>query len=190
MRQPKGCDDGTGRVCKLIRTLYGLKQSGREWNKTLRNFLAHEASYFQLEKEHGLFYRNDSNRYDIIAVWVDDLFIASTDNTRLVETKNEIKSKWEATDQGEPRLLLGIHLERDVRTNAIKIHQKQYIEKILHRFGMDNCTPVTTSLPPSLKYDPCADEEQFEDQTRYRAAIGSLMFAAVATRPDIAYATT
>ena len=189
MRQPMGCDDGTERVCRLIHTLYGLKQSGREWNKALKKFLVEEAGYAQLAKEYGLFYRRDSKGYDIIAVWVDDLFIVSTSISRLEKTKDEIKRKWETTDQGEPKLLLGIHLDKDSNTNTIRIHQKQYIARILRRFGMEDCSPVPTPLPPSLTYAPCNEDEAFQDQTKYRAAIGSLMFAAIATRPDIAYAT-
>lgn len=189
MQQPVGCDDGTGRVCHLIHTLYGLKQSGREWNKTLKKFLVEEAGYTQLIKEYGMFCRHDSKGYDIIAVWVDDLFIVSTSNTRLENTKEQIKLKWESTDQGEPKLLLGIHLDKDSKTNTIKIHQKLYIARILRRFGMEDCSPVYTPLPPSIVYTPCSEDEIFPDQTKYRAAIGSLMFAAIATRPDIAYAT-
>lgn len=189
MRQPKGCEDGTGRVCKLQHTLYGLKQSGREWNKTLNEFLTKSENFVSLEKEKGLYVRRDIKGLDIIAVWVDDLFIVSTSKGRLEETKNKIKRKWEATDQGEPRLLLGIQLERDIVNNSIKIYQKQYILKILRRFDMENCTPVSTPLPPSAVYTPSPDEESFEDTTKYRAAIGSLMFAAIATRPDISYAT-
>lgn len=68
MRQPKGYDDGTGRVCRLKHTLYGLKQSGKEWNKTLRGFLVEKLGYKQLVKEHGIFFRKDTEGYDIIAV--------------------------------------------------------------------------------------------------------------------------
>ena len=189
MMQPRGCNDGTKRVCRLLHTLYGLKQSGREWNKTLKNFLINVNGFNQLVKEHGIFFRKRSEGSDIIAVWVDDLFIISTNNDLLEKTKNEIKNKWESTDQGEPRLLLGVQLERVPEINGIKIHQEQYILKILRRFDMENCTPVHTPLPPSANYTPANDDETFEDVTKYRAAIGSLMFAAVATRPDITHAT-
>ncbi|KAI0995437.1 hypothetical protein K3495_g12742 [Podosphaera aphanis] len=189
MTQPKGCDDGTGRVCRLVHTLYGLKQSGREWNKMLKAFLVEKAKYSQLIKEHGLFFRCDSQGYDIIAVWVDDFLIASTDSMRLRNTKLEIANNWETTDLGEPKLLLGVQLERDPKTKTIKIYQEQYILKILRRFGMEDCTPVSTPLPPGATFTPSYDDEAFGDATKYRAAIGSLMFASVATRPDIAYAT-
>ena len=188
MRQPKGCDDGTGRVCRLKHTLYGLKQSGREWNKTLRKFLVEKLGYKQLVKEHGIFFRKDTEGYDIIAVWVDDFFIVSTSSRRLQKVKQEISIKWETTDQGNPKLLLGINLERNYATGSIKISQRQYIMKILRRFNMENSTPSPTPLPSSLTFMP-NDNDSFEDPTKYRAAIGSLMFAAIASRPDIAYAT-
>ncbi|KAI1002358.1 hypothetical protein K3495_g5847 [Podosphaera aphanis] len=189
MKQPKGFEDGTERVCRLIHTLYGLKQSGREWNKTLKNFLVEKVGYIQLIKEHGLFIRSNANGYDIIAVWVDDFLIASTDKVRLNRVKNEICSKWEATDLGEPKLLLGIQVERDPRTKSIRIFQEQYILKILNRFGMEACTPANNPLPSGVIYSKTEEEESFDDTTKHRAAIGSLMFASIATRPDITYAT-
>ncbi|KAI1001931.1 hypothetical protein K3495_g6271 [Podosphaera aphanis] len=122
MKQPKGCEDETGRVCRLNHTLYGLKQSGREWNKTLKSFLIYVAGFKQLIKEHGIFYRKNSDGYDIIAVWVDDLFMISTSGYLLEKMKDKIKKKWESTDQGEPKLLLGIKLESIPEINGIKIH--------------------------------------------------------------------
>ena len=122
MKQPAGCDDGTGRVCKLIHTLYGLQQSGREWNNTLKNFLVEKAGYTQLPKEHGLFIRRNDNEFDIIAVWVDDLLIVSSSDSRLEQTKCEIGNEFEATYQGQPKLLLGIQIERNPQTKGIKIH--------------------------------------------------------------------
>ncbi|KAI0996183.1 Retrovirus-related Pol polyprotein from transposon TNT 1-94 [Podosphaera aphanis] len=188
MAQPKGCEDGSGKVCTLIHTLYGLKQSGRGWNKILKNFLV-KNGYCQLIKEHGLYSRQDVNGLDITAVWVDDFLIVSSDDNRLKQTKECISEEWESTDQGVPKLLLGINLERDPKRKTIKIHQEQYILKILRKFGMDSCSPISTPLPTSAVFSKSTDDEVFEDSTRYRAAIGSLMFAAVATRPDIAYAT-
>ena len=68
MKQPKGCDDGTGSVCHLKHTLYGLKQSGREWNKIQKSFLVEEVGYIQLFKEHGIYFRRDKKGCDIIAI--------------------------------------------------------------------------------------------------------------------------
>lgn len=69
------------------------------------------------------------------------------------------------------------------------MYQEQYIAKILRRFGMENCNPANTPLAPGVMYEKLNENEIFEDTTKYRSAIGSLMFAAVATRPDIAFAT-
>ncbi|KAI0999359.1 hypothetical protein K3495_g8835 [Podosphaera aphanis] len=91
IKQPKGCEDGTGRVCRLTHTRYGLKQSGREWNKTLKSFLIDVAEFKQLIKEHGIFYRKNSDGYDIIVVWVDDLFMISTSGYLPEKMKDEIK---------------------------------------------------------------------------------------------------
>lgn len=134
MRQPKGCEDGTGRVCHLLHTLYGLKQFGRGWNKTLKHFLVEIAGYTQLIKEHSIFFRSDTKGYDIITVWVDDFLIASKNKERLKKEKQEIGQKWESVDLGEPRMLLRVQLERDPVMKSIRIHQEQYILKVLRKF--------------------------------------------------------
>lgn len=75
MAQPPGYDDGSGRVCRLHKTLYGLKQSGREWNIRLNTFLTEKAGYARHEKDRCVYMRRDSNGYDIVGVWVDDLIL-------------------------------------------------------------------------------------------------------------------
>jgi Reverse transcriptase (RNA-dependent DNA polymerase)/gag-polypeptide of LTR copia-type/Integrase core domain/GAG-pre-integrase domain len=188
MRQPDGFTDGTGRVCKLKHTLYGLKQSGREWNKRLSNFLK-TAGFTRLVTENCVFIRRNGADYDIIAIWVDDLFILSTSKQRKERVKTQILQEFEATDQGEPKLLLGIEINRDRNSNSIKISQERYIEKLIHRFGMKDSGSASTPLPIGVQYQPADDNDQpFEDTSLYRSAIGSLMYAAIATRPDIAYA--
>ena len=77
MRQPDGYSDGTERVCKLKHTLYGLKQSGCEWNKRLKKFLK-SIGFTNLLTENCVFMQRDLAEYDIIAIWVDDLFILFT----------------------------------------------------------------------------------------------------------------
>ena len=99
-----------------------------------------------------------------------------------------MKNKWESVDLGEPRLLLGIQIERDSENKSIRIYQEQYILKIPRRFNMENCTPASTPLPVGVVFMKSNEDESSDDDTKYRAAIGSLVFASVATRPHISYA--
>lgn len=93
MRQPNGCEDETGWVCRLIDTLYGLKKSGREWNKIRKEYLIERAGHQQLINENGNYFRSDNDGYEIIAIRVDDFLINSTCISQLENIKQEIKNK-------------------------------------------------------------------------------------------------
>jgi hypothetical protein len=187
MRQPEGFSDGTDKVLRLRKTLYGLKQSGRVWNRRLRSYLQ-SIGFTQLIMDTCIYIRLTHDGFDIIATWVDDLYILCTTDKRLLKVKSEINSEFEATDQGEPKLLLGIEIDRNYPQHSIKITQTQYILRMLSRFNMADARPVATPLPSGIQYQPSTDDDAFEDQSLYRSAIGSLMYAAIGTRPDIAYA--
>src|SRR4029453_18521445 len=91
------------------------------------------------------------------------------------------------TDLGEAKQVVGLELEWDHTNGTMKIFQSQYIKKILERFGMENSHPVATPLDPNVKLIKTPDDEKY-DILDYWSAIGSLMYAAVGTRPDIAFA--
>ncbi len=187
MKQPDGFSDGTGRVCHLIHTLYGLKQSGREWNKTISSYLT-SIGFTRLSTEHAIFIRRDSSGFDIVAIWVDDFFNIHTSALRKEKLRTKIMNKFEATYQGEPKLLLGIEFHRNRDNHSITISQNQYISKIISRFHLADCQPVSTPLPPGIQYQPATDDDAFEDPSLYRSAVRSLMYAAIATHPNITYA--
>jgi hypothetical protein len=95
---------------------------------------------------------------------------------------------FEATYQGEPKLLLGIEFHRNRDAHSITISQTRYITKLIQHFHLADCKSVSTPLPAGIQYQPATDNDTFEDPSLYRSAIGSLMYAAIVTRPDIAYA--
>src|ERR1700733_2881547 len=188
MRQPTGFDDGTGRVCRLLRTLYGLKQSGREWNNRLNDYLVHKLGYTRFDNiDHCIYLRQRGDTFDFIAVWVDDLLFVCSSSNSLHIAKAEISSEFEATDQGDPRLLLGIEIHRNRTALEIKISQGQFLRKVLSRFGMEDCHPVTTPMENANHLAPATEDNLFDNPSLYRAAIGSLMYAAIGTRPDLAF---
>ena len=119
---------------------------------------------------------------------MDDLLFVSSSPDSLSAAKKEITSEFEATDQGDPRLLLGIEIARNRNVSEIKISQGQFLHKILSRFNMEDSHPVSTPMENSNHLTPASDNDLFEDPLLYRAAVGSLMYAAIGTRPDIAFA--
>src|SRR5271169_809056 len=150
MRQPTGFDDNSGRVCRLLRTLYGLKQSGREWNNRLNDHLVNKLGYSRFNNiDHCVYLRQRGDDFTFIAVWVDDLLFVSSSPDSLSAAKKEITSEFEATDQGDPRLLLSIEIIRNRNVSKIKISQGQFLRKVLSCFNMEDSHPVSTPMENS-----------------------------------------
>ena len=185
LEQPEGFDDGTGRVCKMKRAMYGLKQSGRQWNRKLRTRLR-DIGFELIDADNCIFINTDTKA--IIAVWVDNLIIMAKTLTQMNGIKRQLNWMFEMKDLGELRHFLGIQVDRDRRNRCLTIHQETYIRTILHRFGMAQSKPVYTPLTPGTKRYKATDEDEFVDPKLYQKIIGCLMYTMVCTRPDIAFA--
>ncbi|SJL04873.1 uncharacterized protein ARMOST_08244 [Armillaria ostoyae] len=189
MRQPEGYDDGSGRVCRLRKTLYGLKQSGCEWNWEFDRKLT-SIGFSKLEADHCVYKRIREGRMTIITVWVDDLLIFSETIEDMMETKGELHNLFDVKDLGEPKKIIGIEIKRDRENGTISLSQKQYIEGVLTRFGMQNARPVSTLLDPNVILKKRTDDLIADPAMvgGYQSVIGSLLYAARGTRPDISHA--
>ena len=128
MKQPDGYSDGTHRICQLIKTLYGLKQAGREWNKVLNTRLQRRG-FKSLKSDLCVYVRQNADDLAIITIWVDDLLLFTTSEQTMTNLKTELKSMFDLTDIGEPNKIVGIEINR--RDDSIIITQKNYIESIL-----------------------------------------------------------
>ena len=109
--------------------------------------------------------------------------------------RNELKSKWEITELGEPRLALGIAISRDRNNRSITLTQTSKIDRLVEEYGQSDARTVDTPMVAGLqlrrpdKTAPIsADVQEWIDKTPYRSLVGSLMYLSVATRPDISYA--
>lgn len=181
MVQPPGYEDGTERVCRLNKAIYGLKQAPRNWNKKFVNVLQ-EFGLEQSRNDPCVFFRNNQIKL-VLVIYVDDGLIASN-NEKEIENLLEHLNKNFDMKQEPVQNYLGIEI-RLKRTGKIFIKQEKYINKILEKFNMKECKPVSTP-------GPTKSLENLNDKpTRapYREAIGSLLFLASVSRPDIAFAT-
>ena len=187
MRQPEGYEDGTDQVCVLVKTIYGLKQSGREWNKEFDNKM--KSFGFQcLKSDPCVYIRHDADGISIITVWVDDLLLFASSDKLMQQMKDEIHSQWEATDMGNPSKIVGIEITQTDDSNSITITQQKYIEAILEREHMESANPVGTPLDPNMKIGPNPDGNKGSRSNSFAKHLGELQFLANATRPDIAHA--
>src|ERR1700678_3451436 len=111
----------------------------------------------------------------------------ASNNDEVTNLKGELRKEFTITDLGELKQIVGLEVTRDEETGTMKISQSQYISKILERFGMSKSHPVHMPLDPNIKLIKTPEDEH-HDIPEYGAAIGSLMYAAIGTRPDIAFA--
>ena len=184
VEQSTGQDDGFGRVCRLNKALYGLKQSPRVWYKTLAAFL--ESLGFRLLDADWSVFSNDSI---IIACHLDDLLMIGPHIGAIKQVKKALSQRFRMTDLVPCSFYLGMTVTWDRQSRTIKLGQQSYLEKVLEDFDMTGCKPVAT---PMESTKPEAAPEGFEAPKEqkhwYQSAVGSLMYAMLNTRPDIAYA--
>ena len=121
MKQPEGYNNGTGRVCLLVKTLYGLKQSGREWNIELDKKLK-QLGFTPLRSDPCAYVCCNGDNLEIITVWVDDLLLFATSEELMNKMKSEIQSEWTVTDMGDPQKIIGIEITRNDDSIMISQH--------------------------------------------------------------------
>jgi hypothetical protein len=166
----------------LRKSIYGLKQTSRRW-------------YLKFDEEDNCIYAKfRSGKFIFLILYVDDILLASSDVSLLLETKKFLSSNFDMKDLGEASFILGIKIHRDRRNGVLGLSQKAYLEKVLKKFGMHACNPTPTPIVKGDKYGSFqSPRNQYEiDQMKsvpYASAVGSLMYAQVRTHPDLAFVT-
>ena len=186
MHQPDGYDDGTNHIYHLIKTLYGLKQAGREWNKVLDHKLK-GIGFIPLKSDPCAYIRRNGNDLEIITVWVNDLLLFTTSDNLMTSLKINLNAIFNLTDIGEPNKIIRIEITRKANS-SIFISQKHYIESILKREGMLNASPVKTPLDLKTVLESNPEGEEGNQSNAFACLIGSLQYLSTATHPDITYA--
>ena len=194
MAQPPGyhAPNSVGLVCRLIKTLYGLKQSRRRWYQQLVEIME-SLKFKRSDMDQAVFYQKTGSHPMVILVHVDDCTIIAAMTPLIHAFKAEISRHVEITDLGKLHWLLGIEIKRDREAHTIQLSQHAYILSILCRYNMDNAKPISIPMDPSTRLSTALapttpDEYAKMVNILYHEAVGSLMYCAIGTRPDIAYA--
>lgn len=186
MSQPEGFHDGTTKVCKLERSLYGLKQASRMWNERFHRFME-KIKFKRCLSDHCLYIRTNTEVACYVLLYVDDLLIVCSDVKTIGTIKQLLSSEFEMTDIGKADTFLGIHIERDESRNTIAIGQAEYFRRMLQKFNMTDCKPISTPIESGLDLKK-GDVNQNCDAP-YRELMGCLTYATLTTRPDLCAAT-
>ena len=193
MVQPKNFESNDSKqlVCRLKRSIYGLKQTSRQWYRKFDQVIT-SFGFKENTVDQCIYLKFSGSKFIILVLYVDDILLASSDVGLLHETKRFLSSKFDMKDLGNASFVLGIQIHRDRSRGILGLSQKAYIDKVLSRFGMSNCAPGDTPVAKGDKFSlhQCPKNElEKKDMERfpYASAVGSLMYAQVCTRPDIAY---
>lgn len=178
-----------GKVCRILKGLYGLKQSARGWNKTFSDFLK-EYALIQSAADPCIFYSIAAPRL-ILALWVDDGLVLCSDQTLLHKLISHLQTKFEVT-VGDADVYVGLHITRDLPNRRLFVDQQRFIETLLIKYGFQNVNTVSTPSDPHVHLiSPLPDDcDSSIPNFPYQEIVGSLLYLATHSRPDIAQAVS
>ncbi|KAL8104982.1 hypothetical protein AgCh_028950 [Apium graveolens] len=201
-------------VCKLIKSLYGLKQAPRQWYLKFDSFMM-KNGYTRSVMDHCCYFKQFDSSYIIFLLYVDDMLITGSNMREINRLKRQMSEEFEMKDMGAAKQILGMSIIRD-RTEEImddlltnrgemsrlndevrrlvylKLSQEKYVEKLLQKFSVQDAKTRSTLLASHFnltkKQSPKTDEGK-KDMAKvpYASVVGSLMYAMMCTRPDIAH---
>ena len=181
MEQPLGfvTQGEIGRVCRLQKSLYGLKQSPCAWfgkfSQVVKEFGMQKSKF-----DHSVFYRNSSSSIILLVVYVDDIVITRSDSKGISSHKFFLQSQFHEKDLGMLRYFLGIEMRSK---HEIFLSQRKYVFDLLFETGKSRVKPCSFPMVPSVHLT--REGETFKDPERYRRLVG--MNYLTITFPDIAH---
>jgi hypothetical protein len=187
LSKPDGVAVRDGYALRVLRSLYGLKQSARDWNLLCKDYLV-QIGFKQSLADPCLFTCPD--RKIMILVYVDDLMAAAPTRTDVLWFGSKLSERFRTKNLGEVKKVLGIRVTRNRKERTLHIDQEQYLETVLNRFGFPQEKHRAKSVPAAgyKKLGPALPTDKRIQVTPYQQGIGSIMYAMVHTRPDIAFA--
>ncbi|KAJ9558245.1 LOW QUALITY PROTEIN: hypothetical protein OSB04_012859 [Centaurea solstitialis] len=196
MEQPEGFEDpkNPNKVCKLLKSIYGLKQASRSWNLHFDERIK-EFGFAKSEFEPCVYTKFSGSIVTFLVLYVDDILLIGNDVPTLQNVKSWLSRCFQMKDLGEAAYILGIKIYRNRSKRLIGLSQSTYIDKILKRFRMDESKkgfiPMQHGIVLSKTQCPVSSQDQDRMKSvPYASAIGSIMYAMLCTRPDVAYSVS
>ena len=182
-------ENGVPMVMRLLKSLYGLRQSPTNWWNTIDEHLV-EIGFKSLKSDPCVYTYSEGGDIIILTLYVDDVLLLGKDLTVLRRIKQKLMSRFSMTDMGDVSLVLGMGVTRDREKGTVTITQENYTKSLLERYGMANCNPAYT---PGVGKELSLDQPEEgllskEEKQRFQAITGSVMYLGQVTRYDILYA--
>nr|GEV48213.1 putative polyprotein [Tanacetum cinerariifolium] len=179
-------------VCLFKKSLYGLKQSPRKWYKRFDSFMLSNGCIRNQFDNYVYSKKVSRDSYVYLLMYVDDMLIAAKNMVVINDLKALLKSEFEMKDLGTAKKILGMEIWHDRNAGRLWVSQEKYTEKVLQAFFVDQSKPASTPLAAHFNLDqstiPGTDKEvKCMKTVPYSSVVGSLMYAMVCTRPDLAH---
>ena len=195
MAQPLGFEvhGSEHKVCMLKRSIYGLKQSSRQWYIKFGESLA-KLGFCRSLYDSCVFVKKQNKKAPVyLLLYVDDMLLSGPDVEEVRKVKMQLKANFEMKDLGNARKILGMDIVRDRSKKKLWLFQTDYIQKTLKKFRVENMKKVAT--PMAMHFKLSSDQKAKTDEEKgemelipYSNIVGSLMYMMICTRPDIAHA--
>lgn len=169
-------------VCKLNKSLYGLKQASRQWFAKLTSALL-SADYTQSKADYSLFFSHTSTACTLVIVYVDDILVSGSSDKEISRLKLMLDDAFTINDLGQIKYYLGLEVSRSPQ--GIFVHQQKYILDLLSAFDVTDSKPFTIPMEQHLKLHDTTSDTMLNAST-YRCLIGKLQYLTM-SRPDISY---
>ncbi|XP_022883644.1 uncharacterized protein LOC111400457 [Olea europaea var. sylvestris] len=174
-----------GRVCKMKKSLYGLKQFPRAWFDRFMKVVCQQG-YKQAQSDHTMFIRHSGGKITILIVYVDDIVLTGDHYDEMERLKKALATEFEIKDLGPLRYFLGLEVARN--RSGITISQRKYVLDLLRETGMLGSKPADVPINLNHKLGDCLESTPV-DSGRYQRLVGKLIYLSH-TRPDIAFAVS
>ncbi|CAI7912008.1 unnamed protein product [Closterium sp. NIES-54] len=139
--------------------------------------------------DESLFLKGEGEKLVLFLVYVDDILLFSSSMKEIHNVQQQLMKNFKCKTLGEVKYYLGMHVERDLDHWWLKLHQEKFIKELGEKYGIENERKVATPLPAEFKLVKAAEDEgvEAEEQQQFQSLVGSLLYAAVHTRPDISF---
>ena len=191
---PEGAST-SGKVWKLVKSVYGLRQAPKIFNDFLNAVLI-EMGYKRLRSDECVYVLRQGKELSIVGLHVDDLLVAVSKRELFEALKAGLRKVVEIKDLGHTKTCLGLQINQDVNTGNVTVRQSAFVEEILAMAGMSECAPVGTPFAHNVTFSPndCSTTENQKAAMRvapfnlYGTLVGKLQYLVSGCRPDIALA--
>ena len=152
MKQPEGfmVKGKKELVCRLKKSLYGLKQSPRMWYQKFDTYIQ-GLGFTRSKEDHYVYFKLIGDRVIYLVLYVDDMLLIGNDKEIIQNLKTQLFSKFDMKDLGAANYIFGMEIKRDQAKRKLCLNQRKYVETILQRFNMQDSKPVKVPIPVGVK---------------------------------------